>query len=88
MAEVSQAELVAIQIAALRAMAENMRLSFASYLDAIEQSAELRDRLATSPVAELRGAFELIHRRALALVDSAQLAATSDGPETDKGQPS
>jgi hypothetical protein len=84
MAEVSQAELARLQTQAMRAMVESMRSSLSNYIEAVEQSPELRKRLASDPVLELVGVADLVVRRALAIVESAE-ALNGPAPETVPG---
>lgn len=82
----SRAEVVALQTAAMRSIVENMRASLEAYVEAVSQSAELQERLKTTPASELGGVFDLVVRRALALVASAE--KQTDGPITETKEPS
>jgi hypothetical protein len=77
------AAIEALQARAMRAITTSISGSLENYLQAVKQSDELRARLAADPAAELGGVFDLVIRRALALVASAE--KQTDGPETVMG---
>lgn len=85
---ITRDQVVAYQVRAMGSIVENMRASLASYVDAVTQSPELRARLATDPALELGGAFDLIIRRAKAIVDSAAKTGDGPSPEPPKDPPS
>ena len=76
---VDKQELVASQVAAMHAITGNVRGSLASYVEAAAHP-EIQKRLTDDPVSELRGAFELVVRRANAVIESAALAALDTQP--------
>jgi hypothetical protein len=85
----SRAEVVDLQVRAMRSTAENVRASLSTFAAAVAQSPERLARVAADPAGEIADAFELIVRRIYALIDSAEkVAKQGDGPQTEPEEPS